>query len=126
MNKINITHDCWGHNCERYANPQILYNEIIRIAKEKKPITYYAFLLELGITPSTPNHWRKCKPNNLKLLEYVEMWVENAVSYMIKDNPNLVLKYWELTRNRSEETPKEKTIEISELIKKGEKNDNPF
>lgn len=123
---VNITHDCWGHNCEKYTNPQVLYDAIIKTANEKKPITYYAFLLELGITPSTANHWRTCKPNNLKLLEYVEMWVENAVSYMIKDNPNLVLKYWELTRNRTEETPKEKAIEISELIKKGEKHGNPF
>lgn len=62
---------CWGHNCEKYTWVDDLRESIGKVYRENEDevISYGFFLLRLGLKRSTPKHWKKCRPLNLKILE---------------------------------------------------------
>jgi hypothetical protein len=99
----NIYEDpCWGHNCDKYQEPGILHAKVMEIIENRRNDTvfaYVAFLGELGLLPSTPQHWKECKPLNLKVLEVVKMLCDQSIFNSIKNEPKLIFEYWKLTKD---------------------------
>jgi hypothetical protein len=127
---LEIKHPCWGHSCDKYTNPELLYEEILVIYKKQKelPITFEMFLLELEIRATTPEHWKTCKPMNLKVLEYVELYSDRSVFNSIRSNAGAVMKFWELTKDKKLKTSdsSSRSEDLKELIKKNEESNNEF
>jgi hypothetical protein len=127
MSDLKINHPCWGHNCEKYTKAEIFYEEVVKVWKnqDERPLLFEMFLLELGIVPSTIEHWKTCKPDNLKVLERVKLYSNSSIFHAIKGNPNAILKFWELTTEK-EVIDTENKIQLNSLLKTDKENTNEF
>ena len=114
MNNQAYENPCWGHNCEKYTSVDQLRTAVREVYEVKKDqiLPYAFFLKELGLKKSTPQHWKTCRPLNLKILEDVETYCEESIFNGIKSKPELVFKYWELTRHKEDVVEPTKTEEL--------------
>jgi len=60
---------------------------------DKIPFPFIKFLRKLRILPSTLEHWKTCKPINLKLIEGVRLFCEETIFDSISGDSKLVLEY---------------------------------
>lgn len=102
--------ECWGHRCEYFKETETLHQEIEKVFKkvsDVKGITYPTFLWKLRLLGSTPQHWKTCRPTNLKLLEMIKSFCNSTAEKVARKHPSLFIKFWEKTL----EFVKEKEIE---------------
>jgi len=98
----DIKNDCWGHNCSKYSDALKFWEIIKDIIKEysdsKIVITFKHLLFVLDIDETTPKHWIKCKPDNLKVLSKARIACDETIYHAISKQPKLLFEYWKLTR----------------------------
>jgi len=103
----------FGGNCRWNPNNYNTKRQVIPLNR---------LLYELGIDHSTLQHWKECKPNNLKIINKARVWCEDTIFHAIQRDPKLVFEYWKLTRQG--ETPdtkgKENLLKLEEFGDKGE------
>lgn len=112
----------------QYQEPSDLHKQVIKFidterTKGESAFTYPAFLDKLDILPSTPQHWKTCKPLNLKILETVKAWCDQTIFNSIKNEPKLVFEYWKLTKDDNKEVTERNTEKFIEVDSFGDQDE---
>ena len=109
---------CYGHQCDTYKLAYALQEEVERIYhnwdRTKQVFFPYikflrllviqnvTILLEqkgaLKILPSTIDHWKTCRPANLRIMEQVKLFCDETMVDYFSDTPRLVFEYFRLTQ----------------------------
>lgn len=109
---------CYGHQCDTYKLTYTLHAEAERIYSQWKSakqvaFPFFKFLRDLGITPTTLEHWKTCRPTNLKVMEQVRLFCDVSVLDALSGDPKLMLEGYKLTKK--EEKPTEEVSAVKQV-----------